>query len=65
MQAAFCRESFQVRGSAVAVLVDGRVFQTSFPSALWRWLDGKDWLSVDVRDDDFGHSYGWDRLAFL
>lgn len=62
MMASFCKAAFSVRGEVSITMTDGRHFVSQFPSAVWKWLDGKDWSSVTVYDADFNQSYGWDRI---
>ena len=62
MNANFCKKAFNVNGTVSVMMKDGRYFNSNFPSAVWRWLDNKDWASVTVWNSDFGQSYGWDRV---
>ena len=62
MNATFTKTAFDVVGQVVVTMADGRVFNSAFPAAVWRWIDGKNWKSVTIWDDRFQQSYGWDRF---
>ena len=56
MNATFTKTAFDVVGQVVVTMADGRVFNSAFPAAVWRWLNGKDWRSVTIWDDRFQQS---------
>lgn len=64
MIADFTKRAFRVTGTVDIEMADGRVWLSSYPPAVWRWLEQKprDWRSLVVWDSDFDQCYGWDRF---
>ena len=62
MMAAMRKATFDVPGTARATLADGRTYSTNFPLAMFKWLKGKDWTEVVVRDSRLDQVLGWDRF---